>query len=308
MNVNFNLKIISGTILHRVVRSAVFAFVLVYACAVMHPLSAQSGSSKPALPSQQPQQLNLTPLQSQIERERERLLSPDGETRRDAVLVLGAMMRPESARVAATALTDSDVKVRAVAARAILGLPSDEAASLLSGLILRDRNEFVRQEAAYAAGETESAQIVPDLISALENDRGAGVRGAAAVSLGLLGDKRAVPALSGALNRRVRASGFLNRLRRRGADENEFVRRSAARSLGQIGGTESVAELITALSNEEAGDDVRREAARSLGSIGDPAAVPALRAALTARDPYLSRIAYEALRRLAPDLATRPAS
>ncbi len=306
MKVNFNLKIISGTLLCRLACSAIYSFALICACVVTRPLSAQSGSAVAAPPS--PQQLNLTPLQSQIERERARLLSPDAETRRDAVLVLGAMMRPESARVAASTLNDTDIKVRAVTARAILALPPDEAASLLSGLILRDRNEFVRQEAAYAAGETGSAKIVPDLINALENDKGAGVRGAAAVSLGLLGDKRAVPALSATLNRRIRASGFLNRLRRRGVDENEFVRRSAARSLGQIGGTESVAELIIALANEEAGDDVRREAARSLGAIGDPAAVPALRAALTARDPYLSRIAYEALRRIAPDLATRPAS
>ena len=58
--------------------------------------------------------------------------------------------------------------------------------------------------------------------------------------------------------------------------------------------------LINALANERAGDDVRREAARALGLIGDPSAIPTLRAALTARDPYLSEIASEALRRLEP--------
>ena len=49
------------------------------------------------------------------------------------------------------------------------------------------------------------------------------------------------------------------------------------------------------------------EAARALGLIGDPAAAPALRSVLTHRDPYLSRIAFEALKRLDPSAATRQA-
>jgi len=52
------------------------------------------------------------------------------------------------------------------------------------------------------------------------------------------------------------------------------------------------------LSNEKLDNDVRREAARSLGLIGDPSAVPALRAASTAADPFLSQLAYQALRKL----------
>ena len=51
-----------------------------------------------------PTQTTLTPLQWAIERERQRLGSSDAEERRDAVLRLGAIARPESARVAATAL------------------------------------------------------------------------------------------------------------------------------------------------------------------------------------------------------------
>jgi HEAT repeat protein len=64
--------------------------------------------------------------------------------------------------------------------------------------------------------------------------------------------------------------------------------------------------LIAAISNKRLSDDVRREAARTLGLIGDPAAVPALRAALAASDPYLSRLAYEALLKISPADAVRP--
>jgi HEAT repeat protein len=58
--------------------------------------------------------------------------------------------------------------------------------------------------------------------------------------------------------------------------------------------------LIAVMAEERAPEDVRREAANSLGLIGDAAAVPPLRALLESRDPYLSRAAFEALRKLAP--------
>ena len=76
------------------------------------------------------------------------------------------------------------------------------------------------------------------------------------------------------------------------------MRRAAVRALGQIGNRAAVPALIEILNNEESGDDVRREAARSLDQIGDPAAIPALRSVVAARDPYLARIAFEALQRL----------
>ncbi|HEX8190404.1 MAG TPA: HEAT repeat domain-containing protein, partial [Pyrinomonadaceae bacterium] len=117
----------------------------------------------------------------------------------------------------------------------------------------------------------------------------------------------ASPALAGALSRRLQAPGFFNRVRRRKVEEDEFVRRAAAISLGQLGSREAVPVLVEALSNARTPGDVRREAARALGLIGDPAAVPALRSALTDRDPYLSRIAVEALRKIDPATAARPA-
>jgi HEAT repeat protein len=251
-------------------------------------------------------QRELTPLQHEINVQAARLSSTDVEERRDAVTRLGAMARPEASRAAAPALGDAAAVVRATAARAVLSVGAGEASTLILPL-LRDRDVFVRREAAYALGLTRSTLGVEALSAAVAADKEPAVRGAAAVALGQIGDPAAVAALAGALSRRLQATGFLNRLRRRKVEEDEFVRRAAAVSLGQVGSREGVTVLIEALSDERAPDDVRRESARALGLIGDPAAVPALRAALAHKDPYLSRIAFEALRRLDPSAATRPA-
>ncbi|HEX8423556.1 MAG TPA: HEAT repeat domain-containing protein [Pyrinomonadaceae bacterium] len=248
----------------------------------------------------QASQSSLTPLQREIEKQRARLASADVEERREAVMRLGAMARADSSRVAVAALKDAAVIVRATATRAVLSLPAEEAAAALLPL-LADKNEFVRRETAYALGETRSRAAVVALATALARDKEAGVRGAAAVALGQIGDASAVPILTEAIGRRIARSGFLNRITFRRTEENEFVRRSAAVALGQIKSRAAVPALIGALANERAGDDVRREAARALGLIGDPAAIPTLqRAVLTARDPYLTEIATEALRKLEP--------
>jgi HEAT repeat protein len=254
--------------------------------------------------AQTPQE-QLTPQQSEIEKQRQRLGSSETEERRDAITRLGAMKRPESSRVASAGLRDPAAIVRVTAARAVLALPPDEAAGLLIPL-LQDRDEFVRQETAYTLGLTGSRTAVSSLVSTLEKEKKDGVRGAIAVALGQIGDEAAVNSLAQLVGRRVPATGLLNRVRRKKKDENEFVRRAAVHSLGQIGSRAALPTLIAVLEDEHAPDDVRREAANSLGLIGDPSAVAALRAALTARDPYLSRTAYKALLKIAPTEARRP--
>jgi HEAT repeat protein len=246
----------------------------------------------------------LTPLQREIERERQRLASSDAEERRDAVMHLGQMKRPDSSRVAAPALHDLAAVVRATATRAVLSLPPDEAAALLIPL-LQDADEFARREAAYALGETRSRRAVEPLVNSLNTDKQESVRASAAVALGRIGDESAVIPLTQTFTRRNKiSSGFLRRKKQ--VPENEFVRRAAALSLGQIGSRAAVPALVKVLSDERAEPDVRREAARALGLIGDPAAIMPLRAALTSNDPYLSRIAYEALRKISPAEATSP--
>jgi len=231
----------------------------------------------------------LTPIQREIERQRQRLSSSDVEERRDALMRLGNMKRPDASRVAAAGLNDQEVKVRVAAAHAVVFLPAAEAAGLLLPL-LQDRAEFIRREATYALGETRSRSAVARLSELLSGDHEAAVRGAAAVALGQIGDETAVNALSQAL------SGMK---KKKASPADEFLMRSAAHSLGQIRSRAGLPALIAALSDDQNPLDVRREAAASLGLIGDPSAAPSLRAALDSSDPYLAEAARQALRKLA---------
>jgi HEAT repeat protein len=236
---------------------------------------------------------NLTPVQLQIEKQQQRLSSSDVEERRDAVMRLGAMRRAAASRAALPALQDSEAIVRATAAKSILSIGSEESVQYLLPL-LNDKDEFVRRETAYALGLTHSRSATAALSERLLNDKEDGVRGAAAVALGQIGDEAAVIALVGTLAPELSAP--TNKKQKR--EPNVFVLRAAASALGQIKSRAGTAALISALSNEKLPSDVRREAARSLGLIGDPTAVPALRTASTAADPYLAKIAHEALRKL----------
>lgn len=236
---------------------------------------------------------SLTPIQIAVENQRERLASSDMEERRDAVMRLGNLHAAEASRAAVPALSDASPIVRATAAKAVLSLDPNESVSVLLPL-LKDKDEFVRREAAYALGRTRSRSATAALSERLLTDKEDGVRAAAAVALGDIADEAAVVSLASALAPELAERGSGRRKR----EQNVFVLRAAAVSLGQIGSRAGTPALISALSNEKVDGDVRREAARSLGMIGDPAAAPALRAASTAADPFLSQTAYEALRKL----------
>ena len=264
---------------------------LAFGCAAASlPVYAQQPASN-SNPSE------LTPRQRAIEKQRRRLASSDEEERRDAVTKLGSMKHPDASRVAATALNDPAVIIRATAADAVLSLPSEDVVVLLVPL-LNDKKEFVRRQVAFALGETHNPSAIEGLVTALERDKQPSVRGAAAVALGKIGDASASSHLARTIDPGFRASQRFNQ-KGRGKDEKDhFVLRASARSLGQLRSRASVPALIVTLANEHLSNDVRREAAYSLGLIGDVAAIPALRAAAEARDPFLARLAFEALRKI----------
>src|SRR5438132_9545725 len=157
-------------------RGALLVVVVISVClcgnvvSFVKPAGAQGSSSA------------LTPIQLEIERLRQRLDSTDVEERRDALTRLGNLKRPEAARAALKGLSDPIPVVRVTAAHATVHLGDEAALKLIP--LLQDRLEFVRQETAYALGETRSRSAVLPLSSALIQDKKNSVRGAAAVALG----------------------------------------------------------------------------------------------------------------------------
>jgi HEAT repeat protein len=274
------------------IRRTYLALILVVSSVLSNHCASESSAA--VAPQGNQSQRSLTPLQLEIEKLKQRLGSSEVEERREALMHLGALHRLEASRAALPALNDLSPLVRATAASSLSALPPEEAAEALIPL-LGDKDEFVRQEAAYALGRTRRRNAISPLLERLRTDKSDGVRAAAAVALGAIGDESAVIGLAEILSR---VSS-----KKQKAKPNEFVLRSTARALGQIGSRAGVPALIEALSNDSLGGDIRREAAKALGSIGDPSAISALRAVLTAPDPYLSGIAYDALRKIAANEA-----
>ncbi|MGI8670453.1 MAG: HEAT repeat domain-containing protein, partial [Aridibacter sp.] len=147
---------------------------------------------------------------------------------------------------------------------------------------------------------------------------------ASAIAIGQIGDVAAVPALTNFLNKKPN-------------DKERFLRRAAARSIGQIAQNlqrieedplvtpesflpENFKEiktpkyrrllesfpvfqninalLIKILQNKNETDDTKREAAFALGEIGDASAIPILTSNLNSEDYYLAEISKEALRKV----------
>ncbi|HKR59103.1 MAG TPA: HEAT repeat domain-containing protein [Pyrinomonadaceae bacterium] len=237
---------------------------------------------------------SLTPLQLEIEKQQNRLSSAEVEERRDALTHLGALHHPEASRAATAGLKDSSAIVRVSAASAVRSLAPEEAAAVLLPL-LTDKDEFVRQETAYALGKTRSRSATAPLIELFGREKKDSARGAIIIALGEIGDEAAVVTLAQVLRPELAATNSKKRSKK---NENLLVLRAAAHSLGQIGNRAAVPALVATLQDEQAESDVRREAAIALGLIGDTTALPALNGATNAEDPYLARAAFDASRRI----------
>jgi len=104
--------------------------------------------------------------------------------------------------------------------------------------------------------------------------------------------RRDVDGLIKALQYKIKSTEF----------KDEWVRRDAAKALGEIGGSSVVLPLIAALKHRD--NEVRWEAALGLGKISDARGVEALNAAL--KDPYLCRAAAIALGEIGGAHAVEP--
>jgi HEAT repeat protein len=247
------------------------------------------------------------------------ITSGSSEQKRDALFQIRNLRSEIASREALTALSDSDPMVRATAAAAVVFLPKPEAVTALSPL-LADKDPFVRKEAAFALGLVQSPDAAAALIELLRREKDLEIRSAAAIALGASGNPAAIEPLLSVLNSRPN-------------EDNEFLRRSAARSIGQIAQivktskayvvtpqnflperfktssrddlelrlpiyTAAIPVLSSILQSKNESDDARREAAFALGAIGNTNAEAVLRSHQNSPDPYLAEITKEALLKL----------
>ena len=270
-------------------------------------------------------QVNLDDLRNKIS-------NGSVEDKRNALLAIRNLRTKEASRIAVATLTDSDELVRATAASAVVFLPKTEAENHIIPL-LGDKAEFVRVEAAFALGrmadigiprfEIPGAPAISALIQTLKHDKSGRVRSAAAEALGHFIDASAIEALTSVLKTKPR-------------EQDEYLRRSAARSIGQsrqmnLTGKQEIATpqnflpdkyktkycnscpgsdftvdipadtvntLLHVLQDPKEAEDTRREAAFALGNLGEMSAVPVLRSFLNSPDKYLAEICKEALIKL----------
>jgi HEAT repeat protein len=251
--------------------------------------------------------------------------SGSDEQKRDALFRIRNLKSEEASLLAIPALQDKSEIVRATAAFSVIFLSEDQALNVLLPL-LKDKRELVRREAAYALGKVGNPDAINPLIQVFQKDKIADVKNASVIALGEIGDVSAIDALT-----RILQS---NPKKENAADE--FLRRSAARSIGQIAQTiqtnkvkiltpedylkdklnptekptypklveafpvfrAAINVLIQTLQNLRVSDDVKRETAFALGAIGDESARNVLQANLNGEDYYLAEISKEALRKI----------
>ena len=186
--------------------------------------------------------------------------------------------------------------------------------------MLNDKFPFVRREAVYALGEVGSVKAIPALVKLLDKDKDKEVKAAIVVAFGKIGNIATVSSLNSILRKKPKFS-------------KAFMRRSAARSIGQIAQklqsrkralttpesflppkyktpppsrtanltntfpvfAEVNKTLVKVISNKKETDDVRREASFALGEIGNAESIEQLKKNLNSEDYYLVEISKEAL-------------
>lgn len=244
------------------------------------------------------------------------LRSGTSEQKRDSLFQIRNLRSEIASREAIVSLTDKDEIIRANAASAVIYLPASEAVQVLIPL-LSDKQPFVRKEAAYALGKVREKSATPALLRLLDREKDLEVKSSFVIAMGEIGDISAVETLNSLLNDRPK-------------EDTEFVRRSAARSIGQIAQivktgdgyivtpqnflpdkfkdgearditkefpvfSAAAVKLGQVLKNKNEADDTRREAAFALGAIGSRSSIYLLETHQNSSDAYLAEIAKEAL-------------
>jgi HEAT repeat protein len=190
--------------------------------------------------------------------------------------------RDNVAQLLVNALTEPlghpETRVRRRAIIALASLRSPLALAPITGM-LGDPDRDIREQAAFALGETGDAQAVPALLSAYMQDAGTLVFRVALNAIVRIGGRSAVSSLVEILADRsnyrnlrwpvaaalgeLRDESAFETLREALADEAEVIRQHAAEALGRLGNRRAVADLRICILDAEPG--VRGAAAEALG-------------------------------------------
>ncbi|MEK7722869.1 MAG: HEAT repeat domain-containing protein, partial [Acidobacteriota bacterium] len=156
----------------------------------------------------------------------EQIKNSTTESKRSALFQLRNLQTAEASRIALPALQDTDEIVRATAIYSVIYLPSDEITQALLPL-LQDTSSLVRKETAYALGKTKNQQAIQTLLNILEREKDLEVKSAYIVALGEIGESFAIDSLVKILQKKPK-------------EEDDFLRRATARSIGQIAQVQQV--------------------------------------------------------------------
>lgn len=168
----------------------------------------------------------------------------DPKTRADAAMSLGKIGHWKAVALLKESLGDPSVNIRFATALALGRVAANDAVTLLEEQGIRDTHWWVRYAATVALGDTKHPAAVPALGHVLAHEMRWQVRQQAARSLASFKGKYTIGLLTNAL-----------------ADQDPSVRYTAAKSLGEIGGLQSLDALMAGLETER--DPLAREAIKS---------------------------------------------
>jgi HEAT repeat protein len=244
------------------------------------------------------------------------------EEKRTALFEIRNLQDEVYSKTAIPALRDANEIVRATAAFSVIFLPADEAFNVLAPN-LQDKTEIVRRETAYALGKIQNSSAIDPLVQTFQKEKSVEVKNACIVALGEIGDASAVDFL-------------IQIFKPKPTEKDEFLRRSAARSIGQIAQIIQIKQsytvtpesflpekfklftlekyrnlstdfsqfraavpvLMQILQSPREDNDTKRETAFALGAIGDVSALAVLQNQLNAKDYYLAEICKESVKKL----------
>ncbi len=162
-------------------------------------------------------------------------------------------------------LKSPEAAKRREAANELCYLRAKDAVPPLS-LALLDRDETVREAAAFALGQITDPRAVPALTKALA-DKDSEVRATAVFALGMIGERKSALTIAGMLD-----------------DGSAIVRSAAVTALGLMEDDAAVDELVDALN--DVSFDVRYDTVWALGQIGAEDAIDHLQAAMVNIDAF----------------------